>query len=197
MKAKLSFLGYTSGLAKRRFNFGCWSPWQWMCAGQTCLKGVGLGRLIFFSEKGWGQTRCLPTPHILPQVSGLTRSSPGQQCYLFVILPVPLEIHATILTALNEGPPTSTGLHVTEHLERIEKVGSWKPLEAARSQVWASMRVIWLTEHHKANSELGGQGHRTDPGPNPSFLHLSNEDANTFIFLCLRFLSAQWNCREN
>ena len=76
------------------------------------------------------------------KISGLTRSSPGQQCYLFVILPVPLEIHATILTALNERPPTSTGLHVTEHLERIEKVGSWKPLEAARSQVWASMRVI-------------------------------------------------------
>ena len=151
---------------------------------------------FFFSEKGWGQTRCLPTPQVWPQVSGLTRSSPGQKCYLFVICPVPLEIYVAILTTLNEGPPASAGLHVTEHLERIEKVGNLKSLEVARSQVWASLRVIWLTEHHKASSELGGQGHRTDPGPDPSSLHLSTEDANTFIFLCLRFSSAHWNCEN-
>lgn len=129
-----------------------------------------------FSEKGWGQTRPLPTTHFLPQVSGLTSSSPGQKCYLFVILPVPLEIHAAILTALDEGPPTSTGLHVTEYLEEIGEVGSWKPQEAARSQVWASPRVIWLTEPHRATGELGGPGPPKDPGPNPP----------PVVFICLK-----------
>ena len=59
----------------------------------------------------------MPIAPFPPQISGLKSFSPGQQCYLFVILPVALEIHAAILAALDEGPPTSVGLQVTEHLE--------------------------------------------------------------------------------
>lgn len=111
------------------------SVWRWLVL-------VGW----FFSWKGWGQTRALSMIRLL-QVSGLKSRFLGQQCYLFVISPVPLEVHTAILPALDKSPPASIGLHVTEHLEGI---GWWwgRELEAPGScqkQVWASPILIWPT----------------------------------------------------
>lgn len=169
-----------------------------MCAGQTCLKGVGLGRLIFFFF--WEGLRANQMPAHTPHPAPGFRTDK--------ILP-----RAAMLPVCN--PSSSVGnSHCHSHgAEWGSTHLRWPPCHRTPGENWEGGELEapggsqkpglgqsegHLTDRqHKTTRELGGQGHHTDPGPKPFFLHLSNEDADTFIFLCLRFSSAHWNCREN
>lgn len=128
-----------------------------------CTQGKfeGFGWADFFFL-GRVKDKSPPGPQLTshPRFQAWKSSSSGRQCYLFIIIPTPLKIHAAIRTALNEGPPTSIGFHVTENLRELVWRGDWESMEAARSQacgpaqMWSGQR-----EPHITTGESGGHGH--------------------------------------
>lgn len=95
------------------------------------MKVIALGWAVFFCFLYFlGRLRTNYSPvHNPPPTPGFRAEKPSsrQQRYLLIIFPVPLKIHAAIRTALNEGPPTSIGFHVTENLRALVGKGVGSP----------------------------------------------------------------------
>lgn len=147
-------------MSKRGLNQREQCPGKRVCTRQICLRAISL------RWEGCGVN--LPSLTIQP-----APGSTEPQLYLSTTLPVLLEIHAAMLTALGEGPLTSIVPHVTEHLGERGQV-SWNSLEPARSQVQAIPNMTWLSpDPHPSTGEPGSQGQKEDsssiPHPLPSF----------------------------